>query len=101
MPFSSFSGTVDFPINAIQFEYEELIEVDAFKKAEDGNGWILRIHEPLGGTQKVVISIPNEYSWQETNLLEKNEGNKGFGNCIFTLTPFAIKTIRICEEEVF
>ncbi|WP_265459686.1 alpha-mannosidase [Enterococcus sp. HY326] len=70
--------------------------VDALKVAEDGNGWILRVHDHTGGSRKVNLSIPTK-EIIATNLMEKNEEKLGNNAIEFDLTPYEIKTFRIVK----
>jgi alpha-mannosidase len=49
--------------------------VTAFKLAEDGKGWILRLQETAGREPAVSIDFGREVNVVETNLLEKPSGD--------------------------
>lgn len=82
-----------FPAVSIDAEYE--VAVDALKKAEDQNGWILRLHDYTGGNQTVAIDIEGINWWNETNLMEKDISPVTDTPIELSLTPYEIKTIRI------
>lgn len=76
----------------------ENIVLDAFKTAEDGNGFILRVYEAHAarGTAEVRCSFPLTGVMQ-CNLCEENEkvlpcSHNGFS---FSYTPNEVKTFRI------
>ena len=72
--------------------------VEAFKKSQDGEGWILRIYEANGGRGKVCVRTAfglNEV-W-ETNLMEEKEARieaERDGFC-FAIKPHEIRTFLI------
>lgn len=74
------------------------IAVDALKKAEDGNGWILRIHENHGATQAITLGLAENMRWHRTNLLEKAETNPQQGDIQLTMTPYELVSLRIVPE---
>jgi len=37
---------------------DEVVQVTAFKQAEGGMGWIIRLFEPTGKTRSTILSIP-------------------------------------------
>ena len=52
------------------------IEVDAVKRSEDGKTLVIRCHEYTGGKQKATITLDAKVKgWQESNLMEKPEGD--------------------------
>ncbi|BBI31921.1 alpha-mannosidase [Cohnella abietis] len=71
--------------------------IDAVKRAEDGMGLIVRLHEYKGGRSQIALAsdVPIQ-SWQETDLLERPlETAAQSGPIILDLSPYEIKTIRI------
>jgi len=83
----------------------QLLEIDkdninilAVKKAEDGEGWIIRLQEIKGEETKVKINIP---FLKIENIFECNlvEEEKEPLSPIFTLKPFSIKTIKILSYQ--
>lgn len=73
------------------------VNVDAIKRADDGDGVIVRLHEFGGGRQSVVLNSPlGIASWQETDLLERPVAESAFAFPVsVTLRPYEIKTLRI------
>ncbi|WP_037288911.1 alpha-mannosidase [Saccharibacillus sacchari] len=70
--------------------------IDAFKAAEDGNGWIVRLHECEGRSGEAEMSsFAGPLRWQETDLLERPIGEEQSGVWQFTLKPYEIKTFRL------
>ncbi|HAQ6635334.1 TPA: alpha-mannosidase [Enterococcus faecium] len=70
------------------------IVIDTIKKAEDGNGWIIRAHEYAGTDQMVDLTIEGLTWWRETDLLERNIGEVKDKQPSLTFAPYEIKTIR-------
>lgn len=73
------------------------IEVDAIKRSEDGKALVIRCHEYTGGKQKATIKLDAVIrGWQESNLMEKPEGER-FESQDITLEfgPYEIKTILV------
>jgi alpha-mannosidase len=63
----------------------------ALKVAEDGNGLILRVHEPAGARGPVGIDVPKGWKISgETNLLE--DAIDGQSDSI---GPFEIRSFRL------
>lgn len=74
------------------------VGIDAFKTAEDGNGWIVRLHECEGRSGEVQMSgFAGAPHWQETDLLERPIGEEQSGAWQFTIKPYEIKTFRLKE----
>jgi len=73
--------------------------VTAFKKAEDGNGYILRFYEFEGGTRSGSINFPRPVaSAAPVNLLEKAQPGALFvsgSNVYLTTKPYAIQSMRV------
>lgn len=74
------------------------IIIDTLKKAEDGNGIILRLYEGKGGREAFEISIGAAFTecW-ETDMLEnkKNQLDTAGGRIALEAGPFEVKTLRI------
>ncbi|MEJ8305469.1 alpha-mannosidase [Saccharibacillus sacchari] len=69
---------------------------DAFKVAEDGKGWIVRLHECEGRSGEAQMSsFVGVSRWQETDLLERPIGEEQSGAWQFILKPYEIKTFRL------
>ncbi|WP_461218074.1 alpha-mannosidase [Lapidilactobacillus salsurivasis] len=85
-------NTTDLP--KIVISAKANIVVDALKKAEDGNGWILRVHEYAGGSDVVSMNIETLKWWNETDLLERNISEPSDSSIDLTFAPYEIKTIR-------
>ncbi len=75
----------------------QVLSVDAVKKAEDGNYLVVRLHECMGGTQRVTMT--SDFSFQhieECNLLEETTGREyAPDSWVTTWKPFEIKTFRL------
>ncbi|MDH6364662.1 alpha-mannosidase [Enterococcus sp. PF1-24] len=80
---------------AIKLATETPIALDALKKSEDGDGWIMRIHEFAGGRSNWQMTAPTVNAWQETNLMEVNQAEKQTGEIACQLEPYEVKTIRL------
>lgn len=73
------------------------IEVDAVKRSEDGKTLVIRCHEYTGGKQKATITLDAKVKgWQESNLMEKPEGDH-FTSETITLEfgPYEVKTVLV------
>jgi alpha-mannosidase len=70
--------------------------IDAVKAAEDGTGIILRLHEFAGRRGQVAVHTACELaSWQETDLMERPEGEMQTGLIQFHIKPYEIKTFLL------
>lgn len=71
--------------------------VDAVKLAEDGDGYIIRLHEAGGGHRRVSLTSDfNIKQYVECNILEEPLGDVTAGEKIeLALRPFEIKTLRV------
>ena len=73
------------------------VYLDAWKQAEDGDGFVLRIHECLGGSLKTVLT--SDYpirKYARCNLLEEPQEQPVSGDNIpVSLHPFEICSYRI------
>lgn len=74
------------------------IIIDTMKRAEDGNGWILRLYESIGkktnGTMQLGLSLEKAY---ECNLMEDVEEEYAVvsSSLNFIMKPYEIKTLRL------
>ena len=71
----------------------------AFKEAEDGRGYILRLIETEGKETTVAVDMPY-LAFQrvsETNLVEENQRELSAGGHAVTVAikPFAVVTLRL------
>jgi len=77
------------------------IIIETIKRAEDGDGIILRLYESQRkrGQVHVRLGFAVESAW-ETNLLEENESGLGVENdsIRLNLKPYQIMTIRLREK---
>lgn len=77
------------------------VHLDALKKAEDGDGWIVRVHECRGGSCRTSLS--SDYGIEkavECNLLEEPEGTEITGGEIpLQLKPFELRTFRVWFQK--
>lgn len=70
------------------------VVIDSVKQAEDGNGFIVRLHEFAGTHGEVTLDSDYQIaSIIECNLLEENETS--LKTPTFAISPFEIKTYRI------
>jgi len=72
--------------------------IETIKRAEDGNGWIVRLYEShrCRGTTTIKAPFPIQAAWQ-TNLLEENERSLTVSGQCFDLDyrPYQIITLRL------
>jgi alpha-mannosidase len=82
------------------------VNIDTVKRAEDGDGLILRLYETRGTTERTVLFIREEASAvDEVNLLEeqiralpdvRSSGTDGFATEVeLSFTPFQIRSFRV------
>jgi alpha-mannosidase len=80
---------------------EPNVVIETVKRAEDGNGIILRLYESQRkrGQVQVRFGFAVESAW-ETNLLEENESKLSIENdsIQLTLRPYQIMTLRLKEK---
>jgi alpha-mannosidase len=73
------------------------VAVDTVKKAEDGTGVIIRLHEYTGSRSRVELT--SDYpikGWEECDLLERGQGGRQHSSTIaFQLNPYEIKTFIV------
>ncbi|GLX66609.1 alpha-mannosidase [Paenibacillus glycanilyticus] len=78
---------------------KQSVALDAFKKAEDGRGWIVRIHNFTGGRQKVSFNLEQGYCWNEVNLVERDLTDSADGDINVVLNPYEINSFRILASD--
>ena len=91
-------GNLPLTMNFCRIDQPNVI-VLAFKKAEEGEGYIIRLNETEGRETGVEVNFP-AFSLEkvfETNLVETNRQTLEFRDHAFstTLKPFGIKTFRL------
>ncbi len=72
--------------------------LEAFKRAEDGDGWILRVSEPHGGRGRVAVRAPRPLAQVEScnHVEEGGESVMHDGAAFhFPIGPFQVKTFRL------
>ncbi len=77
---------------------DDRVMIDAVKKAQDGNGIIIRLYETSSHTGDVTVTLPLEnMKVTECNMMELDEKEIiSHGSCFtFTVHPFEVKTFRI------
>jgi alpha-mannosidase len=80
---------------------KDSVVIETIKKAQDGNGFIVRMYESLGGRGDVALSSSfNVKSCFETNLIEENIKQLAADNnqIKFNIKPFQILTLRIVPK---
>lgn len=76
----------------------ENVVLDTIKKAEDGEGYILRFYECAGGSGKATVRFMKEVeSVVECDLMEQNERKirAGKDKFSFELRPYVIRSFRV------
>jgi len=74
------------------------VVLDTFKKAEDGNGYILRLYESCGNGGQVTVTLAKELQALFTcNMMEQDDMPADFNGKSFTFetTPYCIHTFRV------
>lgn len=73
------------------------VSLDACKKSEDSDDWIVRFHECAGAHSEAVLRwITPQARWCEANLAETPVSAWQEGEIRVPVRPFELKTIRIC-----
>ena len=74
----------------------DTVKIDAIKPAEDGNGFVVHMHECMGGNARVKLTLADPVkAYAPCNLLENySEVTEGNELCI-SFRPFEIKCFRI------
>ena len=83
-------------LRSILIKNNDAVKIDAFKKAEDNDGYILHLHEVLG--KKTKFKIESDYAikkYCECNLLEENKRIIKDNKIEMEIKPFEIKAFRI------
>ena len=76
------------------------VMLETVKRAEDGDGWILRLYEYMQCRGPVELTFARRVqSAEDCNLLEETQAVlpvSADGRCVrFTVTPYEIKTLRV------
>ncbi len=72
------------------------IVIDTVKRAESGNGIVLRVYEAYGMRTEACLSFEKRYDISETDLLERVERNLGNGDSVaLCFRPYEIKTLLL------
>jgi alpha-mannosidase len=74
----------------------ESVRLETMKKADDSDDLILRVYESKGRSTPAQLTLKQECSVDEVNLLE--EVQKNLGNVLslkLPMRPFEIKTLRL------
>lgn len=83
----------------VYFESEASVFLDAFKQAEDKDGFVVRFHDHTGGSREIVVRLDTVFTqWCESNLLEKpvSDWSSIQDNTIrIKVKPFEIVTLRL------
>jgi alpha-mannosidase len=72
--------------------------LEAFKQAENGDGWVLRLSEPHGGRGRVAVRVPRPLARVEScnHAEEGGEPVEHDGAAFhFPINPFEVKTFRL------
>ncbi|WP_168118739.1 alpha-mannosidase [Paenibacillus sp. HB172176] len=79
------------------------VQLDTIKKAEDGNGTIIRMYESGGGRAEAVLQgLPESARISQVNLLEDETGSltADDGKLTLTFRPYEVKTIKWTENAL-
>lgn len=82
--------------NAFTMPSNQVLNIDAVKRAEDGNNIIVRFHDHTGGRRTITLNPTFDYSgWREVNLLEEaSDSTWKTGTVKLALAPYEIKTLE-------
>ncbi len=99
---------LNYPLIQIDGEVEvpPLIEIDSpnivvesIKKAEDSNGYIIRLYESGGSHTHAAISLRKLTATHEVNLIEEPQCKIGSSTFTIDFTPFEITSIHCTKNE--
>ncbi len=95
-PLIAVEGKMSEDVPASRFDCKHSL-IDAIKKSEDEDGFIIRMHETTGGKENLQIDLSECFSsWTQTNLLEEPIGALETGNTSrYTLRPYEIVTFKM------
>lgn len=97
LPVQYFPGTCKDSGKALLRLDHPAVYLDAVKRAEDGDGIVIRLHECLGSSQKLTLT--SDYPLKRyvpCNLLEEPLGEAAQGDAIpLVLHPFEICSFRV------
>ena len=85
------------PESFARVEHESLV-LDTFKKAEDGNGYIVRLYESAGRGGNAVLHFARELrSVTACDLMEQDESGVDFqkNDIVFETAPYCIHSFRV------
>lgn len=72
------------------------VYVDAVKRAEDADGFVIRLHEFCGGRAEAILRSDWEIKgYAECNMLEEYDERVNASEVTVSLRPFEIKNLRI------
>ncbi len=97
LPLQYFEGRTDGCGKAMVRLSSPALYLDAVKQAEDGDGFVVRVHECRGGTHSAELT--SDYGikrFAACNLLEEVEGELQESSAIsFSIKPFEIRSWRV------
>lgn len=75
--------------------------LDAFKPAEDDNGWILRFHEPYGHPGQVALTVSSRFVAMQRATLDEEELGPRLNEATVAcdIKPYEIQTWRLIERS--
>ena len=81
---------------AVPFEINGNVQVTAWKPAQDGNGWVLRVQEAEGADSRFAFRLPRPMRITVCNILEQGKDSPTVTDSWQeTLPKFKIRTLRI------
>ncbi|MDC7230681.1 MAG: alpha-mannosidase [Sphaerochaetaceae bacterium] len=90
-PLFAVRGSLHKDLPSFKFDCKNTM-IDAIKKSENNDGFVIRLHENTGGHDSIVIELPECFaSWTQTNLLEEPIISLQNSTLIkYTLRPYEI-----------
>ena len=93
-PLTAFAGSWKGKRESAIFLDQDFVEVDAVKRAENGDETVIRFHEYTGRRGKVKLELAwKPVAWCECNLMEEPCGPWQDGPVEVEVTPYEIKTL--------
>lgn len=75
------------------------VQIDAIKRAEDGDQLVVRMHEQAGSHTRVTLHTAHPViAWQVVDLLERPAGPRQTGPIVLAFGPFELQTVLMVYD---
>lgn len=98
MIFEGYSGHIELPF---AFSGQGGVTLGAVKKAESGDGMIIRLYEELGVASEAELIFPEMICWMESDMTERplNSGLHSDCRIRVPMNAFEIKTLSVTGKK--